>query len=439
MANILIKPSNHTGGDNSDFVGMRFASESNQPSVEAIFPLGYHYTSIGEDGKPVDAKAPENQKALRKELFDLLGTIRTHSKSAAGTLEGVTNHLEEFPFDAYVTIVKAFMQYGYYLESEVRYKNAPAGKINWKRTIAQVKPTMQGDSAVYTDFIVRQVEKKTDKLISLIHEWCVYEAFTKIGWIFTAFNPNKPQLNIGEDEQERKYFIYVIQEALKTTFNDRYKVLFKAMIQMLEHSRAEKKSAFFYGTTRFHAVWESLINQAFGIDDIKKKEYFPPAKWHFVSPKQKDRSNKLYPDTIMLHNNDVFVLDAKYYSFIVNCSVPAAADINKQITYGEYAHKKVNSKDKEKETEEKSKVYNAFIIPYDFKRDPYSLCGDIDNYIYIGYASLTDEKGQSQGEESYHKVLGVLVDTCWIMKNREMNMKVELASFIREKRVKAEE
>lgn len=203
MAEVKIEPRNHTGGTNDDFVGMQFASTDGRPTVDAIFPHGYKHSS------------KDNQAALKKELFSLLGVIKKHSKDTDQELHGTHGQTADFPFDAYITIIKAFMQYGYYVENEIKYKHAPVGKINWKRTISTVKPIFQNNSPIYTDFIIRQNEKKTNKLISLIHEWCVFEAFDKLGWIFTTFNPHKPSLKITNDN--KAYFVSIIRDSLKIT------------------------------------------------------------------------------------------------------------------------------------------------------------------------------------------------------------------------------
>lgn len=137
------------------------------------------------------------------------------------------------------------------------------------------------------------------------------------------------------------------------------------------------------------------------------------------------KGNLLLPDTIMQTDDDteIYVLDAKYYSFVYNFNVPAAADINKQITYGEYAHKH-----KEKI------VYNAFIIPYDFESDPHSLGISGAAYGYIGYAILENLTGQGVHE----KVIGVLIDTKRLLQNAGKIEKGELARFIKEVRAGAQ-
>lgn len=416
MSETFIRPRNHTGGNNDDFVGMEFGSESGKPVVNAVFPLGYRFSS-------------DSQADLKKELYELLRAIRRYSNNADGRLEGDRAYTDDFPFDAYVTVIKAFMQYGYYIEQEVRYDLSPSGKISWKRTIAKIRPTISDGNPIYTDFVVRKTEKKTENLISLIHEWCVYEAFEKFGWLFTSFKPRIPELTIGKEKKEREYFISVIRNSLKSTFNDRNKRLFAAMIAMLSHTRAEGKDAFFYGTTHFQTVWENLIDTAYGISKSEKKAYFPPADWHFIDSIPMARGNKLCPDSIMLNGGEVFVLDAKYYSFTVNYSVPSASDINKQITYGRYAY--------ENKIKKRSKVYNAFLIPYDFEQNPHKL--PIENnshYVCIGYAALTSDDENPRGKESYDKVLGVLVDTKWLMENAGKIDKADLADFIRIERTR---
>jgi hypothetical protein len=418
MSNPLINPHCHTNSVNDEFVGMKFSQSKGgdgEPTVDAIFPLGYHFSGITQDD-------------LKRELYTLLTAIKQYSQNYHyDPLDGTAAHTEEskeFPFDAYMAVIRDFMQYGYYIEREIKYKNAPMGKIDWKRTIARCKPTIQDNRyPVYTDFIIRQNAKKADNLISLIHEWCVYEAFTKFGWIFTSFNPHKPTLTVGDGKDgknERAGFVSVIRDALKSTFNDRNRTLFNAMIAMLRQYRVDGGTPFFYGTTHFHTVWEGLIDASYGIPDAEKRKFFPEAEWTFTDGKSIP-ANNIRPDTIMCSADDVFVLDAKYYSFIIDKEhVPMASDINKQVAYGEYAAKEVIPKP--------SSVYNAFLIPYDFESNPYKLKTMGDKYGYIGYSRKVKKTGKK--EETYERVLGILIDTKWLMQNAGRIDKKGLAEFV---------
>lgn len=404
MAYVEIAPRNHTNKDNDNFVGMCFsnAGKKENGTVEAIFPLGY-----GID---------HNQVKLRKDLLFLLSTINKNSNTNKAEILSFQKESDDFPFSAYITIIQMFMQNGYYIENEIKFQQSQNGKIDWKRTIDNIKPIIQENNVVYPDFIIRKTSPNNNNMISLIHEWCVFEAFETIGWLFTPFNPRKPKLKITDNKE---YFACIIQETLKTTFNDKNKRLFNAMLSMLLFKRNENTNSFFLGTTHFHTVWENVINKTFGIPD--KKAYLPPAKWTFNDGRVK--SNDLYPDTIMLNEKEIFVLDAKYYSFIGNAqNVPAASDINKQITYGNYIAKKFKN----------DYVFNAFLIPYNFLTDPHELgtrkCEE--RYFYIGHASL--EELSSKDYKQSH-VLGILVDTRWLLENAGKIDKRDLANFIKSK------
>ena len=427
MPDISINPRNHTGRDRDDFVGMKLESKDagKSPSVEAIFPLGYRLAD------------KDNKDELKKELYALLCAIRRHSENKDGGLDKtkVNSDKNKFPFDAYIAVIRDFMQYGYYIEREAKYKRSPLGKINWKRTIAQVRPIIQGDgSPIYTDFIIRQNAKKTDNLISLIHEWCVDEAVKTFGWYFTSstFDPRKPTLKIDKD---KNYFISVIRDSLKSTFIDRNRALFRAMIAMLRYGGVDGKETFFEGTTHFQTVWESLIDISYGIPKSEKREFFPGAEWCFLGASKPISASSIRPDTIMRPNGkagDVFVLDAKYYYFTEDEKhVPAASDINKQVEYGAYAAQKTDRT-----------VYNAFLIPYDFERRQQELKASVEkyHYIYIGYARFVKEEAPIEKRElkPYELVLGILIDTKWLMENAGKIDKKELADFIVESYKRAE-
>jgi hypothetical protein len=252
----------------------------------------------------------------------------------------------------------------------------------------------------------------------------VFEAFEKFGWLWTSFTPKKPILDCLKNP---KYYVSILKNELSKTFNDKKKELFTACISVLEYKRNSKSQGFYFGTTHFNTVWEGLIDNAYGIPQADKKQYFPPARWNFVPAlKTIGKENTLKPDTIM-DNGDgsLFVLDAKYYSFELNPNnLPSAADINKQVRYGAYAQQI-----------EKSKcIYNAFLIPYDFKTNRYNLDTKDEPYAFIGSASLLENNDDTSigdpNKKLYKKVLGILVDTKWLLQNSLKANKKDLANFI---------
>jgi hypothetical protein len=395
--------------DNDDFIGIKLiTSTTKEGSVEAIFPLGYHLSVMTDDDK-------------KKEIFNLLCIIKKYSKSDhLSNVPAVSFKEDDFPFHAYVTVIRLFMSMGYYMDNDIQYISDYKGKINWRKTIKHNKPVIQDNSVVFTEFVIRNSHLNSDNIITKIHQWCVYEAFAKFGWLWTSFVPDKPAVDCTKNAA---YFATILRSKLAKTFKDRNKELFVACIAMLECKRNENDREFYFGSTHFQTIWEGLIDQAYGISSAEKAQYFPPASWHLVKPLSFiEKTNALRPDTIMdIKDDNLFVLDAKYYSFVLNPhAIPSAADIHKQVCYGEYAHQKCSRK----------KVYNAFIMPYDFETNVYKLeISEGAHYTLIGSAYLM-HICKPDTDKTYKRVLGILIDTKWLMQRSMHANKTELAKYI---------
>jgi hypothetical protein len=403
---MLIKPRNIRKEDNDDFVGIRLVSCGEKSGcVEAIFPLGYHLDGLSDK---------------KKEIYSLLCLIKKYNKSDnLSNIHTASAEEDDFPFYAYITIIKLFMTMGYYTDTEIQNRTDTKGKINWKKTIKNNKPIVKDDSVLFTKFIVRNNHLNTDNIITKIHEWCVFEAFEKFGWLWTSFTTKKPVLDCLKNP---KYYVSILKNELSKTFNDKKKELFTACISILEYKRNSKSQGFYFGTTHFNTVWEGVVDKAYGISQTEKEKYFPHAKWDFVPALQNiKKESSLQPDTIMdIGDGKIFVLDAKYYSFELNpTAVPSATDINKQVRYGAYAQ----------QIEKTKNIYNAFLIPYDFTTNRYNLKTKDEPYAFIGNAYLLNDN-KSDDDETYKKILGILVDTKWLIQHATKADKSELAKFI---------
>ena len=89
-----------------------------------------------------------------------------------------------FPIHAYLFVINDFLNHGYYRSKEQIYKRTPSGKISWSRTIKQVRPQIANENAVYLEFITHRTNHNEAELITLIHKFCVYESFCKLGFLF---------------------------------------------------------------------------------------------------------------------------------------------------------------------------------------------------------------------------------------------------------------
>lgn len=363
------------------FVGLK--CDDGQFSVH--FPLGFNIS--------VD------DKELRKDIILLLDTIAvTTAKRESYLYKQIKKYTYTmFPIQAYMAVIKDYYERGYYKEREMQYIVSKRGKIDWNRTIKMQNPYVQNNNVFYLDFITKKDQVNENELISLIHEYCVYESFCKIGWLYSANLPQMPRIKFN-----KKIFKSVLIQKMSKTFNDRNRRLFRDMLAIVEFTGDNNSPRDYkYGTDRFEYVWESLIDKIYGIED--KEKYFPKTSW-IIGGKEYENAC-LEPDTIMLWNGNVYVLDAKYYKYGMTrrpSDLPESTSINKQITYGEY----IAEQDKFKAMHGTDyKVYNAFLMPYA------GSCANIEN---MGLAV----SNWKSNKKTYEQIQGILVDVKYLMKKR---------------------
>lgn len=372
----VVKPYEET-----PFVGIKCSKDN----INVWFPVGFE---LGKD-----------DDELRRDVLTLLQVLsnftdRTESEWKKESQEDFTG----FPIYSYLYIIKDFLTNGYYVEKEIKYNTAKKGKINWSRTIKTQRPYPLSNGFVYLDFVVKDNSINQNELITLVHEACVYRCFKKLGWLYTAYEPQIPRLGFDKD-----LFETVVMQSMSGTFNDKKRELFGHLLKVIsEESNEEIVSDFSFGTTRFEYVWEKMIDYVFGISN--KEDYFPHSNWHL---KNKDKQNSaLEPDTIMIKDGIAYILDAKYYKYgvVENGSLPATASIAKQIIYAEYIEDNKLTDDDGNILE----TYNAFIMPFSksgerFKTDK--------NYKYIGYA----DADWKDFNHRYEHIEGILLDVNYLM------------------------
>ena len=385
----------NTNEDGDRFVGVKAEGDN----AIVYFPLGY--------------QLPDDDRKLRREIRGLFTILSTFNYKEDRMIKGkkfVQAHPVDFPIQAFLDVIDYFMENGghYYTENEKTYKTDTKGKISWRKTIKSQKAFIKDNQPIYTKFKVECQNPLTNQLITKIHQFCVYTAYQRLGWLYTNQQIPRPELVINDDNKR-----VVIQELIKklnNTNNERDKTLFKSMKAMIEYidDKIMDKS-FYFGTDDFEYVWENMINRVFGIPN--KEDYFPKAVWieRHGDGKEKEKS-ALIPDSIMIYKNSegkekIYILDAKYYRYGATHNsehLPNSADINKQITYGEYV-KKAKEKDNDS-------LFNAFLMPY-----------NMDNNLFESkdvFINVAESYGKWRNNlDKYEKIQGILVDVRYLMLN----------------------
>lgn len=384
------------------FVGIRIETDD----IYISFPMGY---DIGQ----------ADDRELRKEILSLMNVLQRFNSNQINKNSNISNSYNKlkFPILSYQFIVLDYLSNGYYIEKEIYYSNDSKGKINWKQTIQKKKSYISNNSAIYLDFFVKKNIINENTMLTRIHEFCVYESFKKIGWLYTDFIPKKLSVKFNKSQ-----FLTILNDAISATNNDNKKRVFTSMINIINavNEGTGMTSSNSFGACSFEYVWEKMIDYIFGISN--KEIYFPKATWSLINPSRNIKSSLLRPDTIIKKDNKIYIIDAKYYKYGITRNqlhLPASSSIEKQITYGEYI---LSDTFRDIVSDNIEVVYNAFIMPAKLNSK---------NYEFIGIATGDWKKS----DKTYENVVGVLVDTKYLIDScsRENNREIDrLSSLIEE-------
>lgn len=393
----------NTNEDGDRFVGIKV--DSNNAMV--YFPIGYDL--------------PQTDKEIRqdiKHLIHVLSEFTTKEDRLIAVNRFAAPQAVDFPINAFRGVIEYFLSNGYYIETEPSFTTGTKGNQDWSRTIRQETPLMQikdgVTSPIYTKFVVRTQNPNANKEITQINRFCVYEAFKRLGWLYIPSMPEDPG-----PHPDVKTSIVIVRDKLARTNDDKRKMLFQNMKDMLEYlDEQTSDKQFYFGTDDFDHVWERLIDRAFGEQD--KDKYFPRSRWLLDYGKYKEK-HPLMPDTIMIYNGKYYVLDAKCYRYGwtgIPDHLPNGSSINKQITYGEYL-------EKHKEIDADS-IFNAFIMPFNKANNYFH----IDSPVGVIGEAIGDWR---RNDKPYERIQGIVMDTRYLMYHylgKPMKEKIALADCI---------
>lgn len=250
------------------------------------------------------------------------------------------NEISEIALADY--IIKDFRNYGCYTKKDKIKSINNNSNINWKNTINSFNPIIINDQVLYTEYISENFIMNNSSFISALHlnvyNYLLVKYKDLLGYNSTKLSLKKTKNSLSK-LGNKKYILDKIKKELEYTFSDRETNVLKAIYNFFENNdyfNNNKLSIF--GTTSFELVWEYICKYIF--DD--KYRYFkndiPFPEWYVGNDiKYESKKNNLIPDIISIHNQTMFILDAKYYSIsISNQNIignPGNYDIIKQYIY----------------------------------------------------------------------------------------------------------
>lgn len=362
----------------------------------------------------VDEQNKQGIDDFKQDIFKLLELIQKYKQNDID--ENNLNEKSEIPLYAMLWLVSDFLQHGLYKEVEASKKIQNSGKINWKQTIKKCRPFLDEDNNIfYNKFVINEVKLKQDDYFVEIQEYCIKKSINLIGWYFNLQYEKCEE----KSNQEINEYLTFLKLILLNTFFDYKKQLVLNMISVLEelcdeNSTFNKNEIF---TDKFEIVFENLIVDIFSIKRDLLKFFYPSSTWFSVDGEKKERSY-LRPDAIDFSGENVYILDAKNYSYGYDENVgtlPETSSVQKQITYAQYLktnYEQIKDKmvknNKQIMLQNIDKIYNFFILPtYKANLKNCAIKDDEDCYIkYIGHF-VPDWCGC---EKTFEKIHTLLVD-----------------------------
>ena len=387
-----------TGKIDNQFIGIKIANNQ----IEFHYPETYVLSS--------------DDKELRRQILAVLRTVslaktKTQDKSTYNTEHQYNN---VFPLAAFLWIINDYLTYGRYENREKEYEHGVKGKVNWKKTL-NTNPVISNRNIVYTS-IVSERKSQKDNLLTEIYNFCVRKSVDSIGWLYgVTFDSN------GIDyyrlfEGKQKLYINAINTELSHTFDDQKKIRLNNMRNVILGLDDELISTrdVIYGVDSYDYVYERMIDAMFSkVGNIR--DFYPSATWDLIIEKAPIKSSNLRPDTVIVKDEKVYILDAKYYRYGTTFKpndIPETTSIQKQITYGEYV--KMMKKGQYKG------IYSAFVMPYskttNIHMDKFNK--DLE-FVGIAKAKWFDATG-----ETHRNIVGLLIDMNflidnWVKKNED--------------------
>lgn len=285
-------------------------------------------------------------------------------------IAGTSKKIDRYSLSKY--IVDDYLKNGYFTTSTLVEGTSIKGRTHWAKTVAKIRPTINGGNVVYFKQIKQRWVNSPDELISTIHTNILYECLAEQHEFgnFSSLKVAKPSARITD------YATYIpaLRSALDQVYADREVYLLRALITWCQECRSRHFVAM-GGTTNFQNVWEWVNDGVFGNAEDKNSSN-PLYQLFGFNLRGKGEAK---PDTLHCVVDDdnitIDVFDAKYYvpqSVIFSSSassegevngLPASSDVSKQIAYRYFIKMYCDELNKASTPPKTIHISNSFLIP----------------------------------------------------------------------------
>ncbi|MBI6076698.1 LlaJI family restriction endonuclease [Clostridium perfringens] len=241
-------------------------------------------------------------------------------------------------------LIKDFVKNGNYIKETEELKLNSNGRIDWKRTISDTNPILSNRYPIYLDKYTIKKKDSINNDIYRVHEVVVNYLIKKYGELLgykirSSYN-RKMQNELEKYIKNSKAVISIIIDELENVYNDRDINLLRSLKSFFSKSNKSSKDGIsMYGTNSFNLVWEYMCSYVLENEYEDFKECIPTPMWKANETENEvtNSRNTLEPDVIKTYNRHLLLVDAKYYSIILNnkkvVGNPGSYDVVKQYIY----------------------------------------------------------------------------------------------------------
>jgi hypothetical protein len=268
--------------------------------------------------------------------------IYSHARSEAGTLT---------PLEVRLLILQDFQENGL-----IQFRGPITcvqnkGRINWRATFQTELPVHCGSTSVYARTRHRVLSDDREHPLTRLHGATVNRVARLFG------EPNLEASRNVQSEPHQSEAHSIISNNRNRVFADRHRLILRLLEAFWKDSAvgSERRAAYWDLSRSFEHVWQWMCNTVFGGRTGELRDRFPSASYELLSGASAPGLT-LRPDILIpLPDKRLLILDPKFYT---SGTLPASADILKQLAYAYFLSHKVNP-----EGFESSRIINAFLLP----------------------------------------------------------------------------
>lgn len=253
------------------------------------------------------------------------------------------------PYSA-LNIVVDYIQNGLYREFETEKIQRTTGKIDFKSTVAKIKPIIVSDEAYYTSFVVDRKRVSSQEVVSLAQANAINHFMENGGEILfgNMLHINAPAIRLDNN------LIYKLQREKSCSFNSRKQQLIQWIIDYIRGASSDKSDGKWRYAIIASTLWEEMIDACYSNQRRRNKSlYGRQFTMHKIGKTGSKKSKPTEHDTIYEDENTLMIIDAKMYQD--PDSLNNEGVLGKQFGYYETAHKKLG---------DTKHIYNILIKPY---------------------------------------------------------------------------